>query len=64
MAHRPHDLGTGVVGLVDAVAEAHEAEGVVLVLGPLQRIRDVLYMPNNLQHAQHGLIGSTVCWPP
>ena len=64
MTHGSHDLGTGVVGLVDTVPEAHEAEGVVLVLGPLQRIGDVLHMPNDLQHAQDGLIGPSVGWAP
>ena len=36
MAGLLHDLGARIVVLVDAVAEAHQAERIVLVLGALR----------------------------
>ena len=55
MTHFLHDPGAGVEGLVDAVPKAHEAEGVLLVLGARQGLGDVVPAANLLQHAQHCL---------
>ena len=65
IAHALHDLGPGVVSLVDPVAETHEPEGIVLVLGA----RDGFFIvPASLvdlvQHVDHGLVGSAVQGPP
>ena len=37
-----HDLGARIVVLVDAMAEAHQAEAVVLVLGALDEFGDAV----------------------
>ncbi|MNE35558.1 hypothetical protein D3C80_1293290 [compost metagenome] len=59
-----HHGGAWVVVLVHAVAKAHQAEGVVLVLGALDKLRDVLNGFDLFQHFQRGFVGAAVCWPP
>ena len=59
-----HDARSGVVRLVHAVAEAHEAEGVALVLGARERLRDVVLAADALQHLQHRLVRAAVCRAP
>ena len=45
-----HDLRPRIVVLVDAVAEAHEAERIVLVLGALDELRNAVDRADLLQH--------------
>lgn len=56
MADLPHDLGPGVECFVDAVAEAHEAERILLVLGSSHGVWDLVLGPDVLQHSQHRLV--------
>src|SRR3954447_2058891 len=55
-----HDLRARIVVLVDAVAEAHEAEAVVLVLGPADIFRDTLGLADLTQHIERRLVGAAV----
>ena len=55
MAHFSHDLGARVKGLVHAMAKAHQPEGVLLALGPLQGFWNSLLAADLFQHAQHRL---------
>ena len=59
-----HDLGARVVVLVDAVAEAHQAEGIVLVLGAGDEFGDVVDMADLAQHVERRLVGATMCRSP
>ncbi len=59
-----HHLGTGVVVLVDPVTEAHQTERVVLVLGAGDVFGDAIHRADLLQHAQAGLVGTTVSRAP
>jgi len=64
VADLAHQLGPGVEVLVDPVTEAHELEGIALVLGA----GDVFAHPGNVadffQHLQAGFIGATVSRAP
>jgi hypothetical protein len=51
-----HHLGARVEVLVDPVAEAHEAERVVLVLGLGDELRDAVGRADLAQHLQAGLV--------
>ncbi len=51
-----HDLGARIVILVDAVAEAHQPERIVLVLGPGDIFRDVVGRADLGQHLERGFI--------
>src|SRR5690606_37556347 len=64
VADLPHDFGTRVEVLVNAVAEAHQAEGVVLVLGAFDELVDVGLVTDLVEHGQHGFVGAAVCWAP
>ena len=60
MAGLLHDLGARIVVLVDAVAEAHQAERIVLVLGALDVLRDAVDGADLLQHLERGLVGAAM----
>ena len=64
MAALLHHLGARIVALVHAVAEAHQAEGVVLVLGLGHVSVDVPLVADFRQHVQHRLVGAAVGGPP
>src|SRR3546814_8302241 len=55
-----HHLGARVVVFVDPVPEAHEAEGIVLVLGALDKLGDAVLGADLGQHLQHRLVGAAV----
>ena len=55
-----HDLGARIVVLVDAVAEAHQAEAVVLVLGALDEFRDAVDRADLAQHLERRLVGAAM----
>ena len=57
-------LGAGIVILVDAVAEAHEAERVVGVLGTLDELGDPLTVADLAQHLQHRLVRAAMRGTP
>ncbi|MNZ77097.1 hypothetical protein D3C78_956220 [compost metagenome] len=59
-----HHGGAWVVVLVHAVAEAHQTERVVLVLGTLDELRNVLNGFDLFQHLQCGFVGAAVCRAP
>jgi hypothetical protein len=59
-----HHFGAWVVVFVHAVAEAHQAEGVILVLGLLDEFRDPLCRANLVQHVEAGLIGAAMAGAP
>jgi hypothetical protein len=59
-AHLAHELGARIEVLVDAVAEAHQLEGVVLVLGARNVLADARDVVDFLEHLQAGLVGTTV----
>ena len=60
MAHLADDLGARVEVLVDAVAEAHQAEARFLVLGLVDRRLHVFRAADLFQHLQHGFVGTAV----
>src|SRR5690606_10761385 len=60
MAGLLHDLGARVVVLVDAVAEAHEAERIVLVLRALDEFRDAIDSADLCQHVERCFVGATM----
>ena len=55
-----HDLGARIVVLVDAVAEAHQAEIVLRVLGALDVFRDAVDGADLAEHLQRRLVGAAV----
>ena len=55
-----HDLGARIVVLVDAVAEAHQAERVVLVLGAGDELRDAVGRADLGQHLERRLVGAAM----
>ena len=55
-----HDLGARIVVLVDAVAEAHQAERIVLVLGPLDVLGNAVDGADLLEHVERGFVGAAV----
>ena len=60
MAGRAQNRGARVVVLVDAVAEAHELEGVSLVLGAIDELRDARLGADLREHLEHCFIGATM----
>ena len=54
---RLHHLRARVEILVDAVAEAHQAERIILVLGARNIFRDALHVANLAQHVERSLVG-------
>ena len=48
------DLCPGIEIFVNPVAEAHQPEGIVLVLGPGDKFRNALLSANLAQHVQNG----------
>jgi hypothetical protein len=52
------DFGSGVVALVDSMAEP--VEQFLFVLYVLDELRDVVLMSDSLEHSQDSLVGSTV----
>ena len=59
-----HHLGARIVVLVDAMAEAHQAGMVSLVLHAGEEARDILLAADLVQHADHGFVGAAVAGPP
>src|SRR5690606_4129491 len=59
-----HDLGARVEVLVHAVAEAHQLERIVLVLGLGQEFLDVRNVADLVEHGQYGFVGAAVCRSP
>ena len=59
-----HDLGARIVVLVDAVAEAHQPVGIVLVLGALDEFRDAVDRADLAQHVERGFVGAAMRGPP
>mmetsp|Transcript_15658 Transcript_15658/g.33941 ORF Transcript_15658/g.33941 Transcript_15658/m.33941 type:complete len:485 (-) Transcript_15658:399-1853(-) len=57
-------LGAGVVVLVDAVAEAHEAHAALLVLHLAHKLRHVLLLADGREHVNHRLVGAAVRGAP
>ena len=55
-----HDLGARIVVLVDPVAEAHQAERIVLVLGAGDEFRDAVDGADLLQHVERRLVGAAM----
>ena len=55
-----HDLGARIVVLVDAVAEAHQPERIVLVLGAGDELRDAVDRADFGQHVERCLIGAAM----
>ena len=55
-----HHLRARIVILVHAVAEAHQAERVVLVLGAGDIFGDVLHVADFAQHVERGLVGAAM----
>ncbi len=55
-----HDLGARIVVLVDPVAEAHQAEGIVLVLGALDEFGDAADRADLGEHLERGLVGAAM----
>ena len=53
-------LGARVVVLVDPVAEAHQAERIVLVLGAGNELRNAVDRADLRQHVQRGFVGAAV----
>jgi len=64
VARLSHHLGARIVVLVDAVAEAHQAGVVLLVLHAAQEARDVLLAADLVQHVDDGLVGAAVAGAP
>src|SRR5262245_51662278 len=59
-----HDLRARIIVLVDPMAEAHEAEWVVLVFGTADVFRDAFGFADLAQHVQCGLIGAAMRGAP
>ena len=59
-----HDLRARIVVLVDPVAEAHQAERVLRVLGAFDVFRDAVDGADLAQHLERGLVGAAVCRSP
>src|SRR5690606_33837237 len=51
-----HDLGARIEVLVDAVAEAHQFEWIVLVLGLGEEFLDVGNVADLIQHGEYGFV--------
>ncbi len=64
MRHLADDRGARIEVLVNAVAEAHEAERVVLVLGLREVLVDLADVADLVEHLEHGLVGPAVRGPP
>src|SRR5690606_29691421 len=59
-----HDLGARVEVLVHAMAEAHQLERIVLVLGLGHELVDVLHAADFVEHGQHRFVGTAVSRTP
>ena len=55
-----HDFRARIVILVDAVAESHQAERIVGILGALDEFGDAIDGADLAEHFQTGLIGAAV----
>src|SRR3546814_1973652 len=55
-----HHLRARIVILVDAVAEAHQAERVLLVLGASDIFGDAVGRADLAQHVERGLVGAAM----
>ena len=55
-----HDLGARIVVLVDPVAEAHQPERIVLILGALDEFGDALDPADLREHLERGLVGAAM----
>src|ERR1700722_20360682 len=59
-----HDLGARIIVLVNAMAEAHQAKRIVLVLRLGDVFGNVLDPSDLAQHLERGLVGAAVGWAP
>src|SRR5919201_6701499 len=59
-----HELGARIKVLVDAMAEADQAEGIVLVFGLFDVLADAGDVANLLQHVEARLVCATVSRTP
>ena len=59
-----HDPCAWVVILVDAMPEAHQTEGIILVLRLLDVFRNAIDRTDFLQHVERSLVGATMRRPP
>lgn len=59
-----HDPRPRVIALIDAMAEAHEPERIVPVLGTLDVFRNAVDRGDLLNHRQSRLIGAPIRRPP
>ena len=59
-----HDLGARIVVLVDAMAEAHQAEGIVLILGALDEFGNAIDRADLAEHLQRRFVGAAMGGPP
>ena len=53
-------LGPRVVVFVYPVAEAHESEGIVGILGTFDVVVDAMDVADFVQHSKHGFVGAAV----
>ena len=60
VTHLLHDLGARIVVLVDAMAEAHQADFAVLVLHLLDEVRNLVDRADLGQHRQRRLVGAAM----
>ena len=64
IADAAYNSRSWIIVLVDTVTETHEAEGIVLVLGPGDKLLDAGFVANLIQHIQHGLVGTAMGGTP
>ena len=64
MAGFTHHGGTRIVVFVNTMAEAHQAERVILVFRTTNKFRNVLNGADLFQHFQRRFVGATVCRSP
>src|SRR3546814_16794045 len=57
-------LGPGIVVLIDAMPEAHQAERIVLVLRPFDEFGDLVLRADLRKHVEHGLTRAAMCRLP
>src|SRR3546814_12585580 len=63
MAGLLHYLGPGIVVLIDAMPEAHQAERIVLVLRPFDEFGDLVLRSDLRKHIDNGLVPAAMSRP-
>ena len=58
MAHFLHDGGSGVKIFIDSMTET--VHQLLLVFDVFDKLRDVLFFSNRLEHSQDSLVGSSM----